>query len=346
MPSCFKCGAPLQVNEEGVAPVLCDRCAGVATKRAGRTVSTGTMRDFPVTSAITAINVAVFIGTLVASGTFYKPDPILLIKWGSCFGPFALAGEYWRFLTGVFLHGDVLHIAFNSWCLWSLGKLSERLFGRISTLAIYLLTGIGGYLASVASNADKNSVGASGAIFGLAGAILIGVKFGDLAISAGEKRAIFSSLVFFVVINLYLGSQVGVVDNMAHLGGCVSGVIIGLPLASSLTSSKSTNNTIKLGVIVISCVLLAAAGRELVQIHGSASRLEAANIELDPRFANYPKAITFLEREISAEPDDAAAYLLLSKLYAATGQIEKAKAAYDKAVQINPDIKNSNQLNP
>src|SRR5262249_46359573 len=198
MPNCLKCGAELAVNEEGVAPVLCDRCAGKATSRARRGLNTGTMRDFPATTALLAINVAVYIAGLLPG--FH------VAEWGANFGPLTVGGEYWRLVTAGFVHEELFHIAFNMWCLWSLGRLSERLFGKWQTFLIYLLTGVGGSLLSIAYDPMRAEVGASGAIFGIAVALLAGLKFGNLAISTAERRSIISSMIFFVGVNFALGT--------------------------------------------------------------------------------------------------------------------------------------------
>src|SRR5262249_44172707 len=115
MPSCLKCGAALAVNEEGVAPVLCDRCAGVATKRAGRMISTGTFRDYPATSGLFAINLAFFFAMLLSGVNVANPKSIDLIRWGGNYGPLTISGEYWRLITTGFLHAGLLHIGMNMW---------------------------------------------------------------------------------------------------------------------------------------------------------------------------------------------------------------------------------------
>src|SRR5579864_7791157 len=208
MPNCLKCGAPLVVNEEGIAPVLCDRCAGVATGRAHRSLATGTFRDYPATTLLLAINIAVFIGMVVTGAGFLEFNGRSLLNWGGNYGPWTLSGEYWRLITAGFVHGGRLHIAYNMWCLVSLGQLSERLFGKSQTFFIYLVTGVGGALLSIAHNPKNFEVGASGAVFGIAGALLAGVKFGNLSISTGEKRSVVSSMIFFVGINFFLGAGI------------------------------------------------------------------------------------------------------------------------------------------
>jgi len=328
MPSCLKCGTALAVNEEGVAPVLCDRCAGVATGRARRTMAMGGLGSYPVTAGLLAINIVAFV--------LQQMPGLNLTFWGANIGPLTLTGEYWRLFTAGFLHGGIFHIAVNMWCLWSLGRLSERLFGKWQTFAIYMLTGVGGALLSIASNPNHAELGASGAIFGIVGAVLVGVKFGDLNISAGEKRAIFSSVVSFAVLNFVLGfsgfgsSIFGRVDNMCHLGGFVSGLLVGLPLGAF----ARRHQLLQLATIVITGLVLFAAGRELVQTHGPAAQKGIAMMEAQR--GNYQAAAEYLEKYTADEPHDEEALLDLGKIYVLTNQRDKAINAFQRALKANP----------
>src|SRR5882724_1868016 len=99
MPNCLKCGTALTVNEEGIAPVLCDRCAGVATSRARRSLATGTMRDFPATLTLMTINLAVYAAMVFTGHTVGDFGGAELVNWGGNFGPFTIGGEYWRLVT-------------------------------------------------------------------------------------------------------------------------------------------------------------------------------------------------------------------------------------------------------
>lgn len=338
MPTCFKCGTELQVNEEGVAPVLCDRCAGRATSRAQRGISVGSLTSYPVTITLIAINIAVYLGMWLTGGSLFEPGREA-IRWGGNVGVLTLGGEYWRLVTAAFVHGGLYHIAINMWCLYSLGRLCERLFGRIGTLLLYLLTGVGGAILSLAYEPTRFEVGASGAIFGLAAALLIGMKFGDLQISAGEKRSTFGSLVFFVLISFGMGVQ-GNTDNMCHLGGFISGLILGLPMATSFSSSKA-GALIRTAVLTAASLLLVLAGHELVRLHGHDSRMRIA------RSATYsndlPTAVSVLERDIASGNTSADAYTLLGNIYEATGQREKAIFAYQRAVTLDPADQNANE---
>ncbi|HLJ25160.1 MAG TPA: rhomboid family intramembrane serine protease [Candidatus Angelobacter sp.] len=327
MPQCLKCGTELPVNEEGVAPVLCDRCAGVATSRARRGMSTGTMRDYPITTVLMAINLTVFAGMLMTGG-FGSHNSF---RWGANFGPLTLGGQYWRLVTANFVHGGFLHIAFNMWCLWSLGQLTERLFGRWQTFVIYVLTGVGGSMLSIAYDPQRWEVGASGAIFGLAGALLSGLKFGNLAVSEWQRRSAISSMVTFIVINFALGGF-GNTDNMCHLGGFFTGLIIGLPLSATHRKNKS----LQIAMLLLTAFLLAAGANELVRTHGQFGRLFTAEYALDR--GDSASAIDALQREITAHPDDADAYALLGDAYRVNHNSAGAVAAYRKALQLNPNL--------
>jgi membrane associated rhomboid family serine protease len=292
------------------------------------------MRDYPMTAALMAINISIYLLMGITGRSLFEPNSAQLVQWGGNYGPLTLSGEYWRLLTAGFLHAGIAHIAFNMWALFSLGKLVERLFGSISTVLIYLLTAVGGNLLSLAYEPARNTVGASGALFGLAGALLVGIKFGDLKISAGEKKSLFGSLVFFIAISFYMG-QGGNTDNMCHLGGFVSGLIIGLPLASFFSSSKSVNAIARSVVLGLAALLLFGAGRELVERHGHKARLSAALRAF--RNDEIPKVIEILERDSASGQSSADTFSLLGYAYENSQQPQKALAAYQHALALDPE---------
>ena len=261
MPRCLKCGAELQVNEEGIAPVLCDRCAGIATRRARVSMNTSTLREYPATTVLVAIDVLIFILMFLTSGSLFEFSGRTLVFWGGNYGPWTLTGDYWRLVTAAFVHGGLIHVAFNMWCLWYVGQLSEKLFGSWITAAVYVLTGVGGSMLSTWWDPTRLSIGASGAIFGIAGAILSGIKFGNVSVSAAQRRAIFSSLMFFVIFNFAFGFGPGI-DNMCHLGGFLSGLIFGVPLA---TASASGKKSLEWATIILSALVLASIGAQMVK---------------------------------------------------------------------------------
>ena len=339
MPSCLKCGTALAVNEEGVAPVLCDRCAGVATGRARRTMATGTFRDFPATTALLAINLTVFVGMVVTGAGFMDFDPRATASWGGNVGPWTLNGEWWRLVTAGFIHGGLIHLVFNMWCLLSLGRLSERLFGKWQTFAIYMVTGVGGALLSIAHNPRHQEVGASGAIFGIAGALLAGVKFGDLAISSGEKRAVTSSMIFFVGVNFVLGAGIlgSNIDNYCHLGGFITGLLLGVPMGGFARRHK----LYQLATLLVTAGILIFGYQELAQKYGIPEQLKQARTALDQK--DFPRAIRLLEQYTNNNPDSDSIWTILGQLYVQANQTDKATDAFQRALKANPESEEAKQ---
>jgi len=334
MPSCLKCGTALAVNEEGVAPVLCDRCAGVATGRARRSMALGGLGGYPVTAALLGINIVAFL--------LQQVPGLHVTDLGVNFGPLTISGEYWRLFTAGFLHGGIIHIALNMWCLWSLGRLSERLFGKWQTFAIYMVTGVGGALLSIANNPQHGELGASGAVFGIVGAVIAGVKFGELNISSGEKKAIISSAVSFAVLNFMLGfsgfgsSVVGRVDNMCHLGGFITGLMVGLPLGAF-----HRKQLLQLATLIVTSAVLTAGARELVQREGPGAYKTAAVIAWHNK--DYAKTVSLLEKYTVAMPEDDVGLLMLGEAYAHDNQPDKAIAAFEQALRVNPNSEDAKQ---
>ena len=140
--------------------------------------------------------------------------------------------EWWRLLTSTFVHGGLLHVGLNMWCLLMLGPLAEIAFGKFPYVAAYLATGICASLASTFYHPNVTSVGASGAIFGVAGMLITPLALKRLTVYSTSKSSTLKMLVQFAVINLLIGAAIPVVDVSAHVGGLVAGLIIGLLFAA------------------------------------------------------------------------------------------------------------------
>jgi membrane associated rhomboid family serine protease len=334
MPKCLKCGAELTVNEEGVAPVLCDRCAGRATSRARSTLKAGMIREFPATTFLIAINLGVYSAMLLAGGwgSVMNFGPELTFHWGANVGPYTLGGEYWRLVTAGFVHANILHFALNMWCLWSLGQLSERLFGSAVTMALYMLTGVGGALLSVGWNPLRSEVGASAAVFGIAGAILSGIKFGKVQVGSAQKRQIFSSLIMFVIFNLSFGMLPGI-DNVAHVGGLISGLLFGAPLATAAASGRKGLEWATMG---LAALVLIGLGSWAVESHGHISQLRVGSNEIET--GNYAAAVRVLQRAVISDPKDFRAHGMLGEAYERNHQQDLAIAEYQTALHLNPAL--------
>lgn len=135
-------------------------------------------------------------------------------------------GELWRLWTVVLVHGGVLHLLFNMYALWLSGPLVERLYGRWRFVVFYLVFALGGSLASFAFSGAQYAVGASGAIFGLFG-LLFAVERVHKPVIDRQSRAFLSQLGALLVVNLIFGFVIPNIDNWAHIGGLVTGLVVG-----------------------------------------------------------------------------------------------------------------------
>jgi rhomboid protease GluP len=153
------------------------------------------------------------------------------------------AGEWWRLVSPVLVHGSILHLAFNMYFLYLVGPLVEQLYGSARFVLLYVLTAAAGSAASFLFGGPAPSVGASGAIFGLCG-VLLAVSAIHRPILDSRGRAIMSQIGFLVVLNLVIGLGFGTmmganIDNSAHIGGLLAGLWLGLvlpPIRSTLAS--------------------------------------------------------------------------------------------------------------
>jgi len=230
----------------------------------------------PATYTLVGINFAVFLFTLYQSQSLAGPDfrtDSLSFKLLCNGGLVLLAGQWWRVVTSIFVHFGWIHIASNMWCLWNLGLLGEPLLGEFGIIAAYLLTGIAGNLLSIAFNPTLYgqpggilSAGASGAVFGLAGVLLMLLRSPLLPIPQFELKKLRRSVWYFALLNFVIDAGLWVahtaiqIDNMAHLGGFLSGIALGYPLLPRIGANRSDfarRRAITVGAMAFLLVLIA-----------------------------------------------------------------------------------------
>src|SRR5690606_30731522 len=192
------------------------------------------------------INLLVFI-TMLASGVhILMPESQDLLKWGANFRPMTLGGQWWRLFTACFLHIGILHLLLNMYALLYIGLLLEPYIGKTRFLAAYLISGIAASMTSLWWHDLTISAGASGAIFGMYGVFLALLTTNLLDKSV--KRALLTSIAVFVGYNILNGMRADSgIDNAAHIGGLISGLIIGYVFVPSLKQFE--NRTIKFSTI-------------------------------------------------------------------------------------------------
>jgi rhomboid protease GluP len=180
-----------------------------------------------VTYALIAANVLVYLAMGLTGVSWTEPSIPDALRWGADFGPLSLSGQWWRLFTSTFVHFGIIHIAFNMWCLYSLGRSLEFLMGRKAFVATYVASGIAASAVSLCWRPMGVSAGASGAIFGIAGAFASYVYLKRVALTPASIGQIQKSLAIFIIYNLVWGAANGGVDNSAHIGGLLAGALLG-----------------------------------------------------------------------------------------------------------------------
>lgn len=184
-------------------------------------------RRAPVTPTLIALNAILFLLMLAAGADFLQPDSELLIRFGSNYGPLTWTGQEWRLLTSAFLHAGILHIALNMFALYQGGALVERLYGSTRFVLIYLLSALAGSVASVWWEPVRNSVGASGAIFGVYGALLAFFALRRADFPRQLWKSVGTSALMMMGYSLAVGAAHPYIDNTAHIGGLLGGMVSG-----------------------------------------------------------------------------------------------------------------------
>lgn len=285
-----------------------------------------------VTPTLLGLCVLVYVAMLVGGVSAFEPTIPQLMSWGADYGPATLGGEWWRLVTSMFVHIGGLHLLLNGLCLWQLGVLAESLFGPARLAALYLLSGLGGGLVSLTVHPLIVSAGASGAIFGIAGALLAVHYLRKLPLHIPSLRSGLGSVLPFVIYNL-LGGLQGGIDNAAHIGGLATGFLIGalVPLPAAAGAPAGLRTAFTFGGVVMALVAggVAVARRESGMVAlGLATRI----LETGDVAARLPK----LRAAVAARPGFAPAYFSLGFAYLHLDSVEQALPPLREAVRLDP----------
>lgn len=270
-----------------------------------------------VTFLIVLANGAVF-GWMVNEGVSpVQPSPLEIIAWGANYGPRTLNGEPWRLVTCMFLHIGIIHLGMNMLALWNLGRILERLVGPVGYLLLYLISGLAGSLASVFWSPMIPSAGASGAIFGVAGAWL-GLSWKlrrtlPKTFLKSSRYLAWNVLILFIVFTA-VNHFHPIIDNSAHLAGFLAGAACGWILAEPLPNLGRSRRQLKnLGVAVVGSaglflafVALPGPPTDIVKLEQKYQRvsrtvydkLDQANSRREAGAMSEEEYATFLEKEV------------------------------------------------
>ena len=241
----------------------------------------------PATYFLVGVNCAVFLAMVAGGVGIGTPTTGQLMHWGANnAGSVLIYGQWWRIVSAMFVHVGILHLVTNMWCLWNLGLLAEPLMGSAGVLAVYILTGAAGNLLSTDVNwlfpiRDQGvyfpaGAGASGAVFGIAGALIVLLKSNRLPVPPVELKKLRKSVIYFAALNLVLGLSISGgnlflhtglnIDNMAHLGGFACGLLFATPMVPRLGSPRGVFQTRLRLAVFMSTGLLVLYGSYIAHI--------------------------------------------------------------------------------
>lgn len=257
MPNCASCGAPLPESAAADQNPRCDACRIAAAQRTvdryttGATTSSAPARKVSVTRLIVVANVLVFLMMAWFGVSARHPSSTDILIWGGNEAVLTLVyGQYWRLWTATYVHIGFVHLALNMWCLYNLGRLAEMFYSQRFLFAAYTFAGITSSLLSVALHPffpRVPSAGASGAIMGVAGLLFASLRWGHLPIAEEPRKALYKNILEFAGITIFFGFAMnlysramgagGGIDNAAHVGGLLFGMLTGAMVGKHLSGS-------------------------------------------------------------------------------------------------------------
>jgi membrane associated rhomboid family serine protease len=265
--------SPSISSDSGVSP---QREKNATSPEFQRTLASQTPRVY-VTPVLVGLNMLVFI-IMAASGVSpFDPKVLDVLRWGADFGPQTTSGQWWRLLTCIFIHFGIIHILFNMWVLAVAGPLVERMVGHIGFLVLYLVGGLCGSIASLLWNPLVVSAGASGAIFGIYGALLGLLLRQHHSIPPKGFAQLRSSGLGFLFYNLIYGMMQAHVDSAAHIGGLAGGFLGGIVLSQPSISATAARRPGRTAMLTGVGIILVVVG----MIGVSAWHPDLANVEFD-----------------------------------------------------------------
>jgi rhomboid protease GluP len=290
-----------------------------------------------VTLVILGINVVVFLIMTLAGGS---TNTDVLLDFGASFSPYFRRGEYWRLVMPMFLHIGWLHLAVNSYALFLLGPILERVYGYGRFALLYVAAGMGSSAVSMSVSRNIIAAGASGAIFGIAGAMLVAGYLHREVIPPRWGRALGRGILPFIVLNLILGFSVRGIDNWGHLGGLLSGMVLAalIPppahdLATQSGDGRPSQAVIALPVVVVALAMASTAqhyvsSRDVTRLLLEGARLHAAHQDA--------KALDRFRAAAQRSSHDERPHMMMADLYAEQKLYSEAVQHYKEALQIDP----------
>lgn len=296
-------------------------------------------RPLPIATLVILVsNVALFLMMEWAGGS---KDPNVLLDFGASYGPFIRRGEYWRLVMPMFLHIGLVHLIMNSLALFILGRVLESVYGYGRYSVLYVASGIGSSFLSMMISQGP-AAGASGAIMGMAGAMLAVGFLHREAVPWRLRRIFGGGIIPLILINLVLGYSIPGIDNWGHIGGLFTGMLVSglmappkLDWESSPELARARSSQVLVAIPVTVVVL--AAGWALESHRLSASTLSLLEASSQLRAAGqFDKAIQRAEDASRLSPKDERPHEVVASLLLHQGRVDEAIAQYQQARSLNP----------
>jgi rhomboid protease GluP len=285
--------------------------------------------------ALLGINVLVFVAMVLRGASLMEPGNPQLLQWGADFGPLSLGTQPWRILTSNYVHIGLIHLSVNMWALWQLGRVSERVFGRWIYFVIYTATGISGSLLSLLHNPIEVSAGASGAIFGIIGALITALYLGKLPFPKRVRDSLLKNLVWVAIINLGLGASIPGIDNAGHIGGLVMGLALGAIIGPHLMEAPARRSFYNRLVLIAGALLLIGFWSFVKQKRGYVADVETARVALVGN--RNDDAIRVLQRAMTHDPNNPEVLNMLAQAYMRKDDFAHAQIVLQRMVQVDPN---------
>ncbi|HEX5735139.1 MAG TPA: rhomboid family intramembrane serine protease [Blastocatellia bacterium] len=289
-------------------------------------------RSNPFTYLFIGVNLGMFLLLWLAGGMdLMAADQRALVEFGAKENTaIHEQGEYWRFVTSIFLHIGFLHIFFNNYALWIIGQEIERLYGSARFVVLYLLTGVAGSVASFFYRPEAASAGASGAIFGLFGVLAVFAFRYRKEIPHIISRDIKRRVIPLIAINLGIGWLIPMIDNSAHVGGLLTGGVLALLVPYKRPEERQTG--IVWRALQVACISLIALSFIAVYRAYDGPPLQTKNLIVRPA----PRVIDYhnkMIRGLDAYKDSNHAFIEAGKKDEANPDLSRALAAVDKGLE-------------
>jgi len=288
------------------------------------------------TIILLVLNALIFLLMELAGGS---KNPEVLLSFGASYGPYFHRGEYWRAVMPMFLHIGIWHLLINGYALFLLGRILERVHGYGRFALIYVGSGIGSSLLSMTMSANV-AAGASGAIFGIAGAMVATAFLHRESVSPRWARAFGTGIIPFIILNLILGYSIRGIDNWGHLGGLGTGLLLGAliipPAVDWIPGAVAEKPSQVLAIVPVVVVALAMGATidhyrtstEVARLLQESTRLRAAGKD--------DQALERIREAMRVLPGDERPHEQLGQYYLEQERTDDAIREYEEAARLSP----------